>query len=225
MKKVSREFMYALGILGIAMGTVFMEKADFGMSMVVAPAYIFYLKLSETWEFFTFGMAEYLLQAALIIIMCILLRKFRLCYLMAFITAVLYGLVLDVLMAAAAFLGEPGLPMRAVCYALGIVVCAAGVACMFKTYLMPEAYELIVKELAEKTGKSAGLVKTIYDCASCAIAVGLSFAFFGFGVLRGVNWGTIVCALINGRIISAISGWMDRRFEFVDSLPLRRLMK
>jgi uncharacterized membrane protein YczE len=225
MKRLSRELMYVFGIIGIALGTVFMEQANFGMSMVVAPAYIFYLKLSEVWEFFTFGMAEYLLQAMLIIIMCLVLRRFKLCYLMAFVTAVLYGIVLDAFMTAAAQLGELGLPMRMVFYVLGLVTCALGVACMFKTYLMPEAYELLVKELAEKTGKDAGLVKTVYDCTSCAVAVALSFAFFGFGTFKGVHVGTIVCALINGRIISAISAWMDRRFEFVDSLPLRRFMK
>lgn len=225
MKKVSRELMYVMGVIGIALGTVFMEKADFGMSMVVAPAYIVYLKLSNVWDFFTFGMAEYMLQALLIIVTSAVVGRFKPCYLMAFVTAVIYGLVLDAFMAAAEYLGEPGIAMRGAYYALGLAVCAAGVACMFKTYLMPEAYELIVKELTEKTGRDAGLVKTVYDLSSCAVAVILSFAFFGFGVFRGVHAGTILCALINGRTISAISNWMDAHFEFVDSLPLRKFMK
>ena len=59
------ETAYALGIALVALGVAFMEKADFGVSMVVAPAYLVYLKLSQVWDFFTFGMAEYLLQAVL----------------------------------------------------------------------------------------------------------------------------------------------------------------
>lgn len=63
-KRFSSELAYILGIVLVALGVVFMEKADFGVSMVVAPAYILYRWLSPIWGFFTFGMAEYCLQAA-----------------------------------------------------------------------------------------------------------------------------------------------------------------
>ena len=41
------ELAYAIGIIGLALGTAFMEKAKMGLSMVVAPAYLLYLKLSQ----------------------------------------------------------------------------------------------------------------------------------------------------------------------------------
>lgn len=41
-KRFSNEFAYVMGILFVAMGVVFMEKADFSVSMVVAPAYLLY---------------------------------------------------------------------------------------------------------------------------------------------------------------------------------------
>ena len=34
------ETAYAIGIVALALGTALMEKADYGMSMVVAPAYL-----------------------------------------------------------------------------------------------------------------------------------------------------------------------------------------
>ena len=68
-----------------------MEKADFGVSMVVAPAYLLYRWLSPAWSFVTFGMAEYCLQAVLLLAMCLLLRRFRVSYLFSFVTAVVYG--------------------------------------------------------------------------------------------------------------------------------------
>lgn len=71
------EMAYAIGIVALALGTAFMEKADFGMSMVVAPAYLTYLKVSEYVSWFSFGMAEYCLQAVLIIILAIILRHFK----------------------------------------------------------------------------------------------------------------------------------------------------
>ena len=49
------ELAYFIGIIVLAFGTALMEKADFGMSMVVAPAYLIYLKISEYMPSFSFG--------------------------------------------------------------------------------------------------------------------------------------------------------------------------
>ena len=54
----STELAYVFGIVFVAWGVVLMEKADFGVSMVVAPAYLLYRWLSPVWSFVTFGMAE-----------------------------------------------------------------------------------------------------------------------------------------------------------------------
>ncbi len=60
------EISYVLGLIIMAFGAAFTEKADFGMSMVVAPAYILHLKVSEFLPWFTFGVAEYIFQGFLI---------------------------------------------------------------------------------------------------------------------------------------------------------------
>ena len=63
------EAAYIAGLLILAFGTALMERADFGLSMVVAPAYLVHRKLSQTMPFFTFGMAEYVLQACLLVVL------------------------------------------------------------------------------------------------------------------------------------------------------------
>lgn len=78
------ECAYALGIIALAIGTAFMEKADLGMSMVVAPAYLIHLKISQYLDWFTFGMAEYCLQAVLLILTAVILRKWKPSYLFLF---------------------------------------------------------------------------------------------------------------------------------------------
>ena len=98
---LSSEAAYVLGIIVLALGTAFMERADFGMSMVVAPAYLFYLKLSQFIPWFTFGMAEYCFQAVLLIIIALVMRRFKSMYLFSFVTAFIYGIILDLMMAAA----------------------------------------------------------------------------------------------------------------------------
>ena len=47
------EISYILGILIMAFSTAFTEKADFGMSMIVAPAYILHLHVSQFLPFFS----------------------------------------------------------------------------------------------------------------------------------------------------------------------------
>ena len=215
------ELAYALGILALAFGTALMERADFGLSMVVAPAYLLHLKLSQTIEVFSFGMAEYCLQAALLIALCLILRRGKAAYLFSFVTAVIYGYSLDAMMALAGLLPQAGIAMRIACYLFGMGFCAAGVSLLFHTYISPEAYELFVKEIAAQTGKAIPFVKTVYDCASCLAGVAMSFAFFGVGRFEGVKLGTILCALVNGFLIGRCSAFFEAIFDFKDALPLR----
>jgi len=216
------EAAYAMGLVILALGTALMEKADFGMSMVVAPAYLLHLKLVDIWPFFSFGMAEYMLQGVILILLAAVMRGFKRAYLFSFCTAVVYGFALDAMIALCAPLAAQGLVLRALWYALGMVVCSLGVALLLHTYISPEAYELFVKELSAKTGKPIARIKTIYDCVSCLIAVAMSFMFFGLGRFEGVKLGTIFCALINGTLIGQIASVLESRFEQKDALGLRR---
>ena len=215
------ELSYVFGLIVIALGVSLMEKSDFGVSMVVAPAYVLYRWIGPHWPVFTFGMAEYCLQAVLILLMSALLRRFRLSYLFSFATAVVYGFVLDGCMALIAFLPAAAIWQRAAWYVLGLLLCALGVSLMFHTYISPEAYELFVKEVSGRFGVNINRFKTGYDLVSCAVAVALSFFAFGFGVFVGVRWGTVLCALVNGFTIGRFSALLEKRFEFRDALPWR----
>ena len=221
-KECSSELAYVLGLVILALGTALMERADFGMSMVVAPAYLLHRKLSQVWPFFSFGMAEYVFQAFLLILLCLVMGHFKKGYLFSFVTAVVYGLTLDAVMAAVALIPGFGLASRILFYLLGMVLCSLGVAFLFHTYIAPEAYELFVKELSARHHWPIDRVKTVYDCVSCLIGVALSFAFFGFGHFEGVKLGTIFCALINGTVIGIISRWLEKRLAFGDGLGLRK---
>ena len=216
------ELAYVVGLVLLALGTALMEKADFGVSMVVAPAYLLHRKISESLPFFSFGMAEYALQAVLLIALSLVLRRFRRAYLFSFVTAVIYGFTLDGCMYLVGLLPFAGLAYRIVCYVLGMLVCAGGVSCLFHTYLPPEAYELFVKEMSRHLGADIHKTKTVYDCVSCLIGVLLSFAFYGLWHFEGVKWGTILCALVNGWMIGQVSRLLEHAFDFRDGLPRLR---
>ena len=216
------EAAYLLGLVILALGTALMEKADFGMSMVVAPAYLVYLKLSAVLPFFTFGMAEYLLQGVVLVLLGLVLRRFKVNYLFSFVTAVLYGIALDALMALLAGVNADAFLLRGVFFLVGMLICSLGVALLFHTYLAPEAYELFVKQVAQRWKLDVGRTKTAYDCVSCLVAVALSFLFFGFGHFEGVKWGTVLCALVNGTVIGKCSLLLEKFFVFRDKFPFAK---
>ena len=217
------ELAYFVGIFVLAFGTAFMERADLGMSMVVAPAYLIYLKVSEYVPFFSFGMSEYVMQAILLALLSLVMRKFKKIYFLSFATAVFYGIVLDIAVNIVALLPFSGIVWQVIFYMIGFITCAIGVVLLLHTYFPPEAYELVVKELSQNFHVSLGKTKTIYDCCSCTFAVVLSLCFFG--TLVGVKWGTILCAIINGWLIGRISSFLEKKFIFQDAFLWMKKMQ
>lgn len=213
------EAAYAVGIVVLALGTAMMERADFGMSMIVAPAYLIHLKVSQLLPFFSFGVSEYVFQAMLLVLTALVMRRVKKSYFLSFATAVVYGIILDIMLGVVALFPFDGLAWRLAFYAVGLTTCATGVALLFHTYFPPEAYELLVKEFSQKFGTDIGRTKTVYDCCSCVFSVVLSLCFFRAFV--GISWGTFVCAALNGWLIGRIGRLLETKFDFRDALALR----
>lgn len=217
------EWAYVLGIIAVAIATALTERADLGLSMVVAPAYLLHLILSPILPFVTFGTATYIFQGLLIALMCLVIRKFRFSYLFSFVTAVIYGYLLDLMMIPVSLIPADALWVRILLYVTGITVCSLGVSLMFHTYIKPEAYELFVKEVSSRFSLDINRTKIVYDISSCLLAVVISL--IAFGALHGVGVGTVICAFVNGIMIGAFSRLFEKHFEFKDRLPkLKRIM-
>ena len=206
-KAFPMEAAYAIGQVTIAFGTALMARADFGVSMVVAPAYLVYLKLSESISWFSFGLAEYLFQALLLLVTT---------------AVIIYGALLDLFMLVAGRIPTDELWVRIIIFAVGSVTVAVGVAFMFNTYLSPEVYELAVKEIAEKFGFDVGKTKTVYDVISLVLAVAMSFLFFGWWKFEGIGYGTLINALTNGPMITVLNKLYRKKFEFVRKINLKK---
>ena len=238
MKKLTfyTEIAYFLGLFLLAFGTALTTYGGFGMSMVVAPAYILHLFVSQFLPFFSFGMAEYTLQTLILITLTIILRKAKWSYLLSFGAALLYGLVLDLSMKITVFL-PPILALRIATYLLGVVIICASIALLFSAYLPPEAYEMFVKEFSAKFKKPIPKVKIVYDCASLVIAINLCIILFmpfkegNIGAIlnsfmaHGIGIGTVACAFINGPIIGLFQKLYSKIFNFKDALKLRKFFE
>lgn len=216
------EIAYVLGILFLACSAALMERADFGISMVIAPAYLLFRWFSPTLPWLTFGTTAYCFEALLLVLMALALRRFRWSWLFSFGTAVLYGFALDLFLM---LIPVGDTVTRYIQYVAGTFLGSFGVSMMFHTYLSPEVYELFVKEISSQFHWDIHRVKTIYDCCSCLLGVVLSFLAFGFGQFVGVKLGTVLNALVNGGLIKLFDHLADRFFTFPDALPFRKCIQ
>ena len=216
------ELCYVLGIIILAFGAALTELSDLGVSMIIAPAYILHLKMSQVFPWFSFGVAEYVVQGALILITTLLMRRFKLSYILSFVTAIIYGAALDAAMFAVSFLPSETLAVRIVWYVVGVLLSTFAISLIFHTYISPEAYELIVKEISGGFSLNINKVKMAYDCLSLVVAIAFSFIFFGLGTFRGIGVGTIISALFNGFLISRMTILLEKFFVFKNRFDLEK---
>lgn len=143
------EGMWVLGIFLVSLGVSLCSKADLGVSMIAAPAFIIQEALAPHLPWLTVGVTEYVYQGIVLIIMCIIVRRFDIRYLGAFLVAVIYGYVLDMWLAVIGVETDV-VYFRWLLMAAGAVTTAVGVTCFFRTYLPLEVYELVVAEVAKR---------------------------------------------------------------------------
>ena len=212
--KIPGELAYFAAIILLSFAVAMLTSANFGISMIVAPAYLLSMKTG----FLSFGQAEYVIQAGVFIVLCIALRKFKLVYLSSFVTCLIYGAVLDLWRLLPCFdpaVTPPGsmdLWLRIVMFVAGVMLTAFSIALFFKTYLYPQVYDFFAKAVSSKYGIKISVFKTAFDLTCLTASVIMTYCFFG--KLVGVNWGTLVMAIVNGTLIGFFSSALDKICDF-----------
>ncbi len=216
--KKMNEAAWLLGIILCSLGVALCTKAGFGLSMIAAPAYIIHLKLYEVSEFFTQGTCEYLWQGLLLIIMCIGVGRFKVKYLLAFVTGVFFGLMLDLwLMIFGGGAVYSSIIVRVICFIFGEAVTALAVALYFRTSLPLQIYELIVTEFADRYKISNDRMKLINDITMLVLSVGLALILNRS--LKGMGIGTVIITAVNAVLIGAFGKLLDKYFSFESRFP------
>ena len=72
--RLSREAAYVWATIVLPLAVAMMAKANLGLSMIAAPTYI----VSEKVSFLSYGQAEYIFQAIILLLMSAVVGKFRL---------------------------------------------------------------------------------------------------------------------------------------------------
>ena len=200
-----------------SLGVCLSAKSGFGVSMVVAPAFVLHKYLSQFSDFFTFGNTEYLVQGLFIISLMIIFGKFKIKYPLAFVTSVIYGLTLDGWRLIFGQNIPDQLYIRIIYMVLGAIVTALAIAIYLRTCLPQQGYDLFVYELATEKKKKMNVVKWIYDASSLVFAIILMLILFQRFDLEMVGVGTLILTLVNTPLIAAWGKLLDR---FIDFSPL-----
>ena len=210
---------FLVGTVFLSLGTALQQAAGFGMSMVVAPAYV----LADWVGVIPAGTMCYLCQGLLIVLTSLLLHRFKGPYLFSFFSAVVFGLLVDAFTALLTrWVIEPGLALRLACFVPGVLTNSLGIALLLNSYLPPQAPELLVKELSAHYGWNKYRAKYAYDGASLLLSVVLSFLLLGG--LRFIGVGTFIITAVNGPLISLYGRFLEKRIDFSALLPgLQRL--
>lgn len=212
------EAAWLCGTLFCALGVALCTKANFGLSMIAAPAYIIHIFMENFLPWYSQGTSEYIWQAALLIIMCIIVMRFRVKYLLTFACAVIFGLAVDGFL----WLLGGGAPfdimwVRIVAFVLGETITAVAIACNFRTSLPLPVYELVVSEISKRYNVGINKVKQANDIIMLAVSLILAFAlnrsFDGIGV------GTVVITLVNAPLIAAFGKLLDKLCDFAPRFP------
>ena len=239
MKKIqkSAELLWLFGILFVALGVAICSKADLGVSMIAAPAFIVHEALAALSPTLTVGMTEYLIQGLILILLCLVVRCFNWRYLLAFAVAVFYGYVLDFFLWLLGGVSFEAVWLRWIMLIVGDAITAFGVACFFRTYMPLQVYELFVAELADRFGIGVNKVKAGFDYSLLALSLLLAFTLFGnaksfdFSTIwhtsfHSIGLGTLVTTAVNSPFIACMGRLIDRIFGQNAAFPrMEKLLK
>lgn len=220
MKKLKKmnEVAWLCGILFCAFGVALCTKANLGLSMIAAPPYIIHLFMENFLPWYSQGTSEYIWQAVLLIIMCVIVRRFKVKYLLTFVCAVLFGLAVDgflwLLGGSAAY---ESMIIRIIAFAVGESITAVAIACNFRTSMPLQVYELVVTEIAKRYRLDTNKVKQVNDiimlALSLTLALVLNHSFDGIGI------GTIIITVVNAPMIALCGKLLDKLCDFSPRFP------
>lgn len=205
--------MWAFGIIFVALGVAIAGKANLGVSMIAAPVFVLHEWISAYVSFLSLGTIEYIFQGIMLIIMCIIVKKFNWRYILAFAAAVIYGYTLDLFVFLLGSAPLTSLALRWVMLFLSDLSVAFGVACCFRTYMPLQVYELFVAEVAAKFNMIITKVKRYYDLTLLIVSILLALILFGdvaafdrskiaSASFHNIGLGTIVTTFINAPLIA-----------------------
>lgn len=195
----SRCYRYAYFLFGVILnsfGIALITKAALGTSPISSLPYVLSFEFPITLGGFTFIMNTLFVLGQILL----LRRNFQWIQLLQMGVNLIFSSCIDISMNLMSWFEPTIWWEQLLSLLLGCTVLALGISIEVAPNVLVVPGEGIVKAISTVSHKRFGSVKIAFDVTLVAIAVSLSFLFFS--QLKGLGVGTIVSALLVGKIVN-----------------------
>ena len=187
---------YAAGLLFMAFGVAFSVNSGLGVSPVNSLPYVVSLVLGVDMGSCVIGVFSFYVLVQILIYR----RDFKWINLTQIVFSTLFGYFVDFAKAVVGDFALPTYPGQLIMLAVSMVLVALGVCLYMDAGLVNMPMEGMTNAIAERIVKKPFHdVKVAVDCLAVAAAILLSFV--GLGGLEGIREGTLLCALLVGKMM------------------------
>lgn len=199
---------FLLGVILNSFGVALITKAALGTSPISSLPYVLSFRFPLTLGGFTFIMNIFFILGQILL----LRRKFQWLQLLQLGVNIVFSLVIDVSMNLLYWLVPNTWWEQLLALLAGCIVLALGISIEVAPNVLMVPGEGLVKAISTVFHKKFGSVKIVFDVTLVALATSLSFIFFFR--LQGLGLGTIISALIVGKIVNIF----NRHFPLISHI-------
>lgn len=200
---LARLGIYCLGLWILAFGIALSVNCNLGVSPVSSLPYVV-SQISKV----SLGTCTTVVYSIYILLQMVLNgRKFQPALVLQLVFSTIFGYFVD---GAKAILGDFVLPTyfgQLAMLAASIVLIGFSLVLYIDVELAPMPAEGLVGCIAGKLGKPFSTVKTLFDCTSVLVGAVLCFVFLG--KLVGIREGTVITALLAGRVMGMLRKYLS----------------
>lgn len=216
-KKINKigEASWIVGNILCAVGNCLVAKSAFGLSAIIAPAFILNRKIG----FLTVGVCEYIIQGLLLALCCLIIGKFKGKFIATICNILFYGACFDIVNSLLGFIQPSEILGRIICAVIGMLITGFAVALMLRTYIPPSAYEIFVREIADAKGFDVAKMKLIFDASMLLLTAVLMFALLRGFYIDIIGPLTVLAAFLNSVLIGFFGKILDKYCDFSPAIP------
>lgn len=193
---LSRIAGFLVGIYLNSFGISMIAKANLGTDPISSPAYVLSLGLP-----LTFGTITFLVNVLFVVIqIAILGKQFPKFQLLQILVTLYFSVLIDVNSNLIKNMRLEFYWEKFLFLIVGCLIMAFGIALSVEAKIIMTPADALLHTLTRKTGRSFGNLKICFDCTLLVCAVVCSFILFG--TCKGVREGTLLTALLAGKIIT-----------------------
>ena len=205
---------YAAGLLFMAFGVAFSVNSGLGVSPVNSLPYVVSLVLGVDMGSCVIGVFSFYVLVQILIYR----RDFKWINLTQIVFSTLFGYFVDFAKAVVGDFALPTYPGQLIMLAVSMVLVALGVCLYMDAGLVNMPMEGMTNAIAERIVKKPFHdVKVAVDCLAVAAAILLSFV--GLGGLEGIREGTLLCALLVGKMMKPMQKVVAPLVDRICSAP------